>query len=33
MNDKDKEPVTIEGIIAAVKKYEPKANTRLIRRA
>lgn len=33
MNDKDKAPVTIEGIIAAVKKYEPKANTRLIRRA
>lgn len=33
MNDKDKAPVTIEGIIAAVKKYESKANTRLIRRA
>lgn len=33
MNDKDKAPVTIEGIIAAVKKYELKANTRLIRRA
>lgn len=33
MNDKDKAPVTIEGIIVAVKKYEPKANTRLIRRA
>ena len=33
MNDNDKAPVTIEGIIAAVKKYEPKANTRLIRRA
>lgn len=33
MNDKDKAPVTIEGIIAAVKTYEPKANTRLIRRA
>ena len=33
MNDKDKAPVTIEGIILAVKKYEPKANTRLIRRA
>lgn len=33
MNDKDKAPVTIEAIIEAVKKYEPKANTRLIRRA
>ena len=33
MNDKDKEPVTIASIIAAVKKYEPRANTQLIQRA
>ena len=33
MNDKDKEPVTIASIIAAVKKYEPSANTQLIQRA
>ncbi|WP_295631802.1 bifunctional (p)ppGpp synthetase/guanosine-3',5'-bis(diphosphate) 3'-pyrophosphohydrolase [uncultured Mitsuokella sp.] len=33
MNDKDKEPVTIDTIIDAVKSYSPKANLDLIRRA
>ena len=33
MNDKDKEPVTIDTIINAVKSYSPKANLDLIRRA
>ena len=33
MNDKDKEPVTIDTIIDAVKAYSPKANLDLIRRA
>lgn len=33
MNDKDKEPVTIDTIIDAVKSYSPKANLDLIRQA
>ncbi len=33
MNDKDKAPVSIESIIAAVKEYEPNADTALIQRA
>ncbi|MFV0635808.1 RelA/SpoT family protein [Mitsuokella sp. WILCCON 0060] len=33
MNDKDKEPVTIDTIIDAVKEYSPKADLDLIRRA
>ena len=33
MNDKEKEPVTIEMILDAVKSYSPKANLDLIRRA
>ncbi|WP_337544133.1 bifunctional (p)ppGpp synthetase/guanosine-3',5'-bis(diphosphate) 3'-pyrophosphohydrolase [Mitsuokella jalaludinii] len=33
MNDKEKEPVTIEMILDAVKSYSPKADLNLIRRA
>ena len=33
MNDKDKAPVTIDSIIAAVQSYEPKADIGLIRKA
>ena len=33
MNDKGKKPVTIEGIIEAVKGYQPHADTELIKRA
>ena len=33
MNDKEKEPVTIEMILDAVKSYSPKADLDLIRRA
>lgn len=33
MNDKEKEPVTIENILDAVKSYSPKADLDLIRRA
>ena len=33
MNDKDREPVTIENIIIALKAYQPKANVRLVMRA
>ncbi len=33
MNDKDRAPVTIESILAAVRAYEPKADTDLIRKA
>ena len=33
MNDKGKKPVTIEGIIEAVKEYQPHADIDLIQRA
>ena len=33
MNDKDKAPVTIDSIIAAVQGYEPRADIALIRKA
>ena len=33
MNDKDKEPVTIDTIIDNVRAYSPKANLELIRKA
>ena len=33
MNDKDKAPVTIDSIIAAVQSYEPRADVEMIRRA